>query len=482
LNDEKSQSGKGAEQAGIRASRKSRKPGLPDFKNLDYKPYVAQKDFIKTNAANARRDIVMKREAKKVIHKDGEIQEAEDFRRRSSVAKPSYHTDYGKLPAYLTKRKKELDSDYQGGNEVTSTIPKPTQEAHKESGNKEISKPYEKPRKEPQVDNDGKNITHGNSSGKGKKERRKSLPKDQRKSIHGQVKALQAPRSSITRTIERPDQPERPDNRTQERRNTLKRSFENIRRESQRRDSIRANDRPRAPSPPPRTERRDHSAPRDNDDDGVAAGRDNRRRKSRIPLSTSRAKLSADRKSSQEFHKYRVNEKTSDTTSSQRRNLEYQDLVNSGILALPFINQYGNSPILPGIAPPPGVFAFQNYDPMGMIKAHEKFQAAQIQHIQASVAKAQFEASLANRDQDGKPHEKPDGKTDNELKYQIKQGTSGTWIISQQKEQKKKAEVKYSKTPAPTEDNPHDIPYIIATNQNIYIPANYPLIQFKPDK
>jgi len=58
LNDEKSV--KDSEPA-----KKSRKPALPDFRNIDYKPYVPQKDFIKTNAANARRSIVLKREAKK---------------------------------------------------------------------------------------------------------------------------------------------------------------------------------------------------------------------------------------------------------------------------------------------------------------------------------------------------------------------------------------------------------------------------------
>ena len=50
------------------------------------------------------------------------------------------------------------------------------------------------------------------------------------------------------------------------------------------------------------------------------------------------------------------------------------------------------------------------------------------------------------------------------------------------KKKGQKEETKYSKTPAPTEENPGDIPYVIATNQNIYIPANYPLLQFKPDK
>ena len=98
LNDEKSV--KDSEPA-----KKSRKPALPDFRNIDYKvknesdsilsktyrlfqPYVPQKDFIKTNAANARRSIVLKREAKKVIHKNGDITEAENTR-RPSVAKPS---------------------------------------------------------------------------------------------------------------------------------------------------------------------------------------------------------------------------------------------------------------------------------------------------------------------------------------------------------------------------------------------------------
>ena len=56
------------------------------------------------------------------------------------------------------------------------------------------------------------------------------------------------------------------------------------------------------------------------------------------------------------------------------------------------------------------------------------------------------------------------------------------WLLTFFKKKGQKEETKYSKTPAPTEENPGDIPYIIATNQNIYIPANYPLLQFKPDK
>ena len=89
-----------------------------------------------------------------------------------------------------------------------------------------------------------------------------------------------------------------------------------------------------------------------------------------------------------------------------------------------------NSPILPGLMPPPGVFAFQNYDPKGVMKAQSMFQAAQIQHIQASVAKAQFEANLVANKEEEKPVNQK-----SELQYQIKQGSSGTWIISQKKEQ-----------------------------------------------
>ena len=107
--------------------------------------------------------------------------------------------------------------------------------------------------------------------------------------------------------------------------------------------------------------------------------------------------------------------------------------MNSGILALPFINQYGinNSSILPGITPPPGVFGIPNYDLNGMVKAQGMFQAAQIQHIQAAVAKAQFEANLANRENETP---KPENQK-SEFQYQIKQGSSGTWIISPKKEQ-----------------------------------------------
>ena len=358
-----------------------------------------------------------------------------------------YHTDYGKLPAYLTKRKKELDSEYDGGNEVASTIPKRAQDPQ----NKDVSKPSQKLRKEISPS------PEKSSQALGKKGRRKSMERRQsidrrrsmqkdlpRKSVHGQFMETHAPRSSITRTIERPEI-DRNEN------GPKRRSFENLKNQSrrdsirdydQRRDSIRTNElvRNRAPtqeppherSPAPPRDRKPEYHPRD--DRSRPEGRSSIRRnsKSRIPLATSRVKMLGDRRSSQEFHKY-SNPHSSNTASSQKRNLEYQDLVNSGILALPFINQYGmsNSPILPGLVPPPGVFAFQNYDPKGVMQAQSMFQAAQIQHIQASVAKAQYEANLANREEEtSKP-----ANQKSEMQYQIKQGSSGTWIITQKKEQ-----------------------------------------------
>ena len=369
-----------------------------------------------------------------------------------------YHTDYGKLPAYLTKRKKELDSEYDGGNEVSSTIPKPAQEP--QSGTKEISKPGQKSRKEISPSPTGPATVQKSPGPKKERrksmerrrsiERRRSMQKDlPRKSVHGQFKETHAPRSSITRTIERPEIDRKMEN------GPKRRSFENLKNqtrrdsfrdyETQRRDSIRTNEtRNRTStqeppherkSPTPPRDRKSEYDPRDDRDRGRPERRQSTRRnsKSRIPLATSRVKMLGDRRSSQEFHKYsNPTVHPSDTSSSQKRNLEYQDLVNSGILALPFINQYGmsNSPILPGLMPPPGVFAFQNYDPKGVMKAQSMFQAAQIQHIQASVAKAQFEANLVANKEEEKPVNQK-----SELQYQIKQGSSGTWIISQKKEQ-----------------------------------------------
>lgn len=361
----------------------------------------------------------------------------------------------------MTKRKKELDSEYDGGNEVASTIPKRAQDS--QFGNKEISKPGQKSRKEISP-----SPTIEKSSPAPKKERRKSMERRRsierrrsmqkdlpRKSVHGQFKETHAPRSSITRTIERPEIERKMEN------GPKRRSFENLKNQtrrdsvrdyemSQRRDSIRTNEtRNRAPptqeppherkSPTPTRDRKPEYDPRDDRHDRHDRGRPDRRNstrrnsKSRIPLATSRVKMLGDRRSSQEFHKYsNPTVHPSDTSSTQKRNLEYQDLVNSGILALPFINQYGmsNSPILPGLIPPPGVFAFQNYDPKGVMKAQSMFQAAQIQHIQASVAKAQFEANLVANKEEEKPVNQK-----SELQYQIKQGSSGTWIISQKKEQ-----------------------------------------------
>ena len=353
----------------------------------------------------------------------------------------------------MTKRKKELDSEYDGGNEVASTIPKRAQDT--QFGSKDVSKPGQKPRKEispsPTVEKSlpgPKKERRKSMERRRSIERRRSMQKDlPRKSVHGQFKETHAPRSSITRTIERPEIDRKMEN------GPKRRSFENLKNqtrrdsvrdyETQRRDSIRTNEtRNRASIQEPPHERKSPAPPRDRkpeydprDDRGRPERRNSTRRnsKSRIPLATSRVKMLGDRRSSQEFHKYsNPTVHPSDTSSSQKRNLEYQDLVNSGILALPFINQYGmsNSPILPGLMPPPGVFAFQNYDPKGVMKAQSMFQAAQIQHIQASVAKAQFEANLVANKEEEKPVNQK-----SELQYQIKQGSSGTWIISQKKEQ-----------------------------------------------
>ena len=73
-------------------AKKRRKDPLPDFRTIQYERPVAKKDFIKTNAANAKRNIVMKKEPKRIYIRDSENNEEvineEHFRRRSS-AKPS---------------------------------------------------------------------------------------------------------------------------------------------------------------------------------------------------------------------------------------------------------------------------------------------------------------------------------------------------------------------------------------------------------
>merc|ERR1712126_386841 len=208
--------------------------------------------------------------------------------------------DYGKLPAYLTKRKKELDSEYDGGNEVSSTIPKPAQEP--QSGNKEISKPGQKPRKEISPSPTGP-ATVQKSPGP-KKERRKSLERRRsierrrsmqkdlpRKSVHGQFKETHAPRSSITRTIERPEIDRKMEN------GPKRRSFENLKNqtrrdsvrdyETQRRDSIRTNEtRNRTSTQEPPHERKSPTPPRDRKSeydprDGRDRGRPERRQSTR---------------------------------------------------------------------------------------------------------------------------------------------------------------------------------------------------------
>ena len=77
---------------GSAKAKKRRKAPLPDFRTIQYERPVAKKDFIKTNAANARRNIVMKKEPKRIFIRDNENNEEvireEHFRRRSSV-KPS---------------------------------------------------------------------------------------------------------------------------------------------------------------------------------------------------------------------------------------------------------------------------------------------------------------------------------------------------------------------------------------------------------
>ena len=76
---------------GSAKAKKRRKAPLPDFRTIQYERPVAKKDFIKTNAANARRNIVMKKEPKRVYIRDNEdneiVTEVEQERRPS--VKPS---------------------------------------------------------------------------------------------------------------------------------------------------------------------------------------------------------------------------------------------------------------------------------------------------------------------------------------------------------------------------------------------------------
>ena len=76
---------------GSAKAKKRRKAPLPDFRTIQYERPVAKKDFIKTNAANAKRNIVMKKEPKRVYIRDNEdneiVTEVEQERRPS--VKPS---------------------------------------------------------------------------------------------------------------------------------------------------------------------------------------------------------------------------------------------------------------------------------------------------------------------------------------------------------------------------------------------------------
>lgn len=110
---------------GSAKAKKRRKAPLPDFRTIQYERPVAKKDFIKTNAANAKRNIVMKKEPKRVYIRDNEdneiVTEVEQERRPSvkpSVSSKalfwSWTSDFSCVPnpnlnspVYLDKQKLE---------------------------------------------------------------------------------------------------------------------------------------------------------------------------------------------------------------------------------------------------------------------------------------------------------------------------------------------------------------------------------------
>jgi hypothetical protein len=429
---------------GSAKAKKRRKAPLPDFRTIQYERPVAKKDFIKTNAANAKRNIVMKKEPKRVYIRDNEdneiITEVEQERRPS--VKPSYMSrdTYGKIPKYLAKRKTE-GADGEPSEDallVKSTIPK-------------------------------KSALAGRPS--------KLLDKDK-------------PRNTTTNTARKTPWPEPDEVVNGEKRKSVKGESRLERMDSERHVRIAAK-----LGDEPAKRRSSSRIPRRNSSDMLPVARDRRkssihqtqiRRGSRIPVSKtdlhdvaeprrmSVRRESVHRRSSQprtESPKYAPQQVKNEQSGQQR---ELNDLRQAGLLnynwpmAIPFGAAQMLLPPIP-MTMMPGPANDSSLE--GKLKRLEQleryYQQAHIQHLQAMAAAAQQSSGEAHRK--ANPSKEP---------FKIVKGDQdGTWLLKPSDSTK---HMPNGRTTSTMNSDSTDVPYIIATTQNIYIPANYPTINPGP--
>jgi len=431
---------------GSAKAKKRRKAPLPDFKSIQYERPTAKKDFIKTNAANAKRNIVMKKEPKRVYIRDNEdnevITEVQQERRPS--VKPSYMSrdTYGKIPKYLAKRKTD-GTDGEPSEDallVKSTIPK-------------------------------KSALAGRPS--------KILDKVN-------------PRNTTTNSRKTP-WPEPDTVINDEKRKSIKMESRLERMDSERhvRIASKLGDEP--------AKRRSSSRiPRRNSSDMLPVARDRRkssihqtqiRRGSRIPVSktdlhdapepsrTSVRRESIRRESIHRRTQSRVQSpkyapQVKNEQSGQQR--ELNDLRQAGLLnynwpmAIPFGATQMLLPPIP-MTMMPGPVTDSSLE--GKLKRLEQleryYQQAHIQHLQAMAGAAQQSSGEAHRK--ANPTKEP---------FKIVKGDQdGTWLLKPSDSTK---QMSNRPTTSTMNSDSTDVPYIIATTQNIYIPANYPTINPGP--
>ena len=96
------------------------------------------------------------------------------------------------------------------------------------------------------------------------------------------------------------------------------------------------------------------------------------------------------------------------------------------------------------------------------------YQHAHIQHLQAMASAAQHSSIEAHQ------------KTKPKEPFKIVKGEKdGTWLLKPSESEKSVPNTVNSTTKNTTTTTAGETPYIIATTQNIYIPANYPIIKTK---
>jgi len=431
---------------GSAKAKKRRKAPLPDFKTIQYERPTAKKDFIKTNAANAKRNIVMKKEPKRVYVRDNEdnevITEVEQERRPS--VQPSYMSrdTYGKIPKYLAKRKTE-GADGEPNEDallVKSTIPKKTAPAGRSS--KVIDKV--KPRNTtttaratpwPELDE----VKNG--------QKRKSVKMESRLERIDSERHVRIASKLGDEPVQRRSSSRIPRRNSSEMLPFVK----NRRKSSVHQTQIRRGSR----IPVSKTDL--HDEPKQTKQSRTSVRRESVRRESVRRETVHR------RTQSPKYAPQVKNEQ------SELNSLRQDGLLNyNWPMAVPFGATQMLLPPIP-MTMMPGPVTDSSLD--GKLKRLEQleryYQQAHIQHLQAMAAAAQQSS--------GEAHRKAN-QTKEPFKI-VKGDKDGTWLLKPSDSTK---QMQNGPTASTMNSDSTDVPYIIATTQNIYIPANYPIINPGP--